>query len=99
MYVIFTNSSGRPKHAVFREANFEAYCQPSRQKNEDVRTTFLELHKAFLDQATITTGITALQILHGVGIISADVSGISTQLDGIAAQLKWVSRQVSDAGT
>ena len=63
---------------------------------EDVRTTLLELRSAFLDQATITTAITALQILDDVGIISAN---ISSQLDGMAIRLKWVSSQVLDAGT
>ncbi len=66
---------------------------------EDFRTTLLELRKAFLDQATIVTEITALQILDDVGIISANVGRISSQLDGMATQLKWVSSQVSDAGT
>ena len=65
---------------------------------EDFRTTFLGLHKAFIDEATITTEIAALQILDGVGIISANVTGISVQLDGLATQLKWVSNQASDAG-
>jgi len=67
-------------------------------KIEDFRTTLLKLHKAFLDEATITTEITALQILDDVGIISANVGRISSQLGGIATQLKWVSSQVSDAG-
>ena len=65
----------------------------------DLRTTLIELRKAFLDQAAITTEITALQILDDVGIISADVGRISGQLDGVATQLKWVSNQVLDAGT
>ncbi|KAI9433078.1 hypothetical protein BJY52DRAFT_1422825, partial [Lactarius psammicola] len=71
---------------------------------EDFRTTLLELHAAFLDEATITTEITALQILDDVGIISADVGimstnvgRISSQLDMMTTQLKWVSSQVSDA--
>ncbi|KAH9019046.1 hypothetical protein EDB84DRAFT_629161 [Lactarius hengduanensis] len=59
------------------------------KKIEDFRSTLLALHKAFLDEAAITTEITALQILDDVGIISA-------QLDGMATQLKWVSNQVSD---
>jgi len=59
---------------------------------EDFRTALLKLRKAFLDQAAITTEITAFQILDGVGILSAKVDRISTQL-------KWVSSQVSDAGT
>ncbi|KAF8258079.1 hypothetical protein EI94DRAFT_1202638 [Lactarius quietus] len=57
---------------------------------EDFRTTLLKLHKAFVDEATLTTEITALQILDDVGIISS-------QLDGMATQLKWVSSHISDA--
>ena len=75
------------------------------RKIEDFRTTLLQLHKAFLDEAAIVTEITALQILDDVGvisakvgIISAKVGRISTQLDGMAAQLKWMSSHVSDAG-
>ena len=59
---------------------------------EDFRTALLELRKAFLDEATIATEITAFQILDGVGIISAKVDWISTQL-------QWVSSQVSNIGT
>ncbi len=66
---------------------------------EDFRTTLLELRKAFFDEATITAEITALQILDDVGIVSANVGKISSRLDGMATQLKWVSSQVSDAGT
>ncbi|KAH9055541.1 hypothetical protein EDB87DRAFT_1303998 [Lactarius vividus] len=58
---------------------------------EDFRVTLLEQRRAFLDEASITTEITALQILDDVGIISS-------QLDRMATQLKWVSSQVSDAG-
>jgi len=59
---------------------------------EDFRTALLELRKAFLDQATIATEITAFHILDDVGIITAKVDRVSTQL-------QWVSSQVSDAGT
>ena len=52
----------------------------------------VEHRKAFLDQATIVTEITAFQILDDVGIISDRVDWISTQL-------QWVSSQVSDIGT
>ncbi len=76
------------------------------KKIEDFRTTLLELHKAFLDEVTITTEITALQILDdvgiisaNVGIISADVGRISSQLGGMATQLKWVSSQVLDVSS
>ncbi len=80
---------------------------------EDFRTTLVELRKAFLDEAAVTTEITALQILDDVGIISANVGrisgrfdgmasqldGVASQLDGVATQLKWASSQASDAGT
>ena len=73
---------------------------------EDFRIALLDLRKAFLDHAAITTEITALQILDDVGIISANVriissnvGIISSQFDGMATRLKWVSSQVSDAGT
>ena len=58
----------------------------------DLCTIFVELRKAFLEHATVTTEITVLQILDDVGVIS-------TQLDGTTTQLKWVSNQVSDLGT
>ncbi len=65
---------------------------------EDLCTLLVELRKAFLDHATVTTEITVLQILDDVGILSAHISGISTRLDGMTTQLKWVSSQVSDLG-
>ncbi len=52
----------------------------------------IEHRKAFFDQATITTEITAFQILDGVGILSAKVDWMSTRLE-------WVSSQVLDIGT
>ena len=69
------------------------------KKIGDLRTTLIELRKAFLDQAAITTEITAFQILDDVGIISASVGRISSQVDGVATQLRWVSSQISDVGT
>ena len=76
------------------------------KKMEDFRTTLLDLHKSFMDVGTITTEITALQILDDMGIISADVKiisakvgKISIQLDGMTTKLKWMSGQVADAGT
>ena len=82
-------------------------------KIEDFRTSLLKLHKAFVDEASVVTEITALQILDDVGVLSANVGVISTnmrvmsanvgrishQLDGMATQLKWVSSHVFDAGT
>ncbi len=63
---------------------------------EDLSAALVEHRRAFLDQATITTEITAFQILDGVGILSAKVLA---KVDGISTQLQWVSSQVSDAGT
>ena len=75
------------------------------KKMEDFRTILLELHKYLLDEAAITTEITALQILDDVGILSADVGIIpanvgrfSIQPDRMTAQ-KWVYSQDTDAGT
>ncbi len=59
---------------------------------EDLSAALVEHRRAFFDQAVVATEITAFQILDGVGILSAKVDGISTQLN-------WVSSQVSDAGT
>ena len=59
---------------------------------EDLSAALVEHQRAFLDEAVITTEITAFQILDDVGIVSAKVDWISTHLE-------WVSSQVSDAGT
>jgi hypothetical protein len=61
------------------------------KKIGDLRATFIELRRAFLDQAAVTTEITALQILDDVGIISANIGAVSSQL-------KWLSNHVLDAG-
>ncbi len=106
MYVIFTHFSGRRKHVVLGKRVLKNIGGQVNKQIEDFRIALLELRKAFLDEATITTEITALQILDDVGIISANVGiisstvgCISSQLDGMATRLKWVSSQVSDAGT
>jgi hypothetical protein len=65
---------------------------------QDLCTTLVELRKAFLDHAAVTTELTVLQILDNVGIMTAHINGISTQLDGMTTQLKWVSTQVLDLG-
>ncbi len=59
---------------------------------KDLSAALVEHRRAFFDQATITIETTAFQILDGVGILSAKVDGISTQLN-------WVSGQVLGAGT
>jgi len=66
---------------------------------QDLCTTLVELRKAFLDHAAVTTELAVLQILDDVGIMTAHINGISTQLDGMTTQLKWVSTQVLDLGT
>ena len=64
------------------------------KKIEDFRTTLLELHKSFLDEAAITTEITALQILDDIGIISANVGIISTDVGMISANVGVISADV-----
>ncbi|KAH9046595.1 hypothetical protein EDB84DRAFT_1673989, partial [Lactarius hengduanensis] len=69
------------------------------KKIEDFRSTLLELHKAFLDEATVTTEITALQILDDVGIISANVDIISANVGIISADVGRVSSQLDGMAT
>ncbi|KAH9055461.1 hypothetical protein EDB87DRAFT_1316370 [Lactarius vividus] len=64
------------------------------KKIDDFRTTLLELHNAFLDEATITTEITALQILDDVGIISATVGIISADMGTISADVGSIAANV-----
>ena len=64
------------------------------KKVEDFRTTLLELHKSFLDEAVITTEITALQILDDAGIISAKVGIISLDVGVISADVGRISANV-----
>ena len=64
------------------------------KKMEDFRTTLLDLHKSFLDVGTITTEITALQILDDMGIISADVKIISANVSKISANVSKISANV-----
>ncbi len=59
---------------------------------EDLSAALVEHQRAFLDEAVITTEITAFQILDDVGIVS-------TKVDWISTHLEWMSSQVSDAGT
>ncbi|KAH9069678.1 hypothetical protein EDB83DRAFT_2518039 [Lactarius deliciosus] len=60
------------------------------EKIQELSFAFEQNKKAFLDQAIVTTKITAFEILNDVGIIS-------TKADGILTQLKRVSSQASDA--
>ena len=64
------------------------------KKLEDFRTALLELRRAFLDEATIATEITALQILDDVGIISATVGIISANVGIISANVGIISANV-----
>ena len=68
------------------------------EKIEGFRTTILELHNAFVDEAAVVTEVTALQILDDVGVISANVGIISADVRRISHQLKWVSSHITDAG-
>jgi hypothetical protein len=57
------------------------------EKIKDLSDVLVKLRKAFMDQATISTEITAFQILRRLD----DVANMSTQLE-------CLSSQVSDAG-
>ena len=61
------------------------------KKIKELSDGLVERRKAFLDQATLSTEITAFQILD-------DVSNISIQLQGISTQLQDLSGQASNAG-
>ncbi|KAH8990257.1 hypothetical protein EDB92DRAFT_779548 [Lactarius akahatsu] len=78
------------KDSQFWKRTFKNLSGGATKEIEDLSAAFAVHRRAFLDQATITTEITAFQILDGVGIISAKVDGISTRLE-------WVSSQVADA--
>ena len=67
------------------------------RKIEDLCSTFIELRKAFVDEAAVVTEVTALQILDDVGVFSVNVGIISADVR-VSHQLKWVSSHVSDAG-
>ena len=60
-------------------------------KIQELSATLGEHRRAFFDHTVITTEITTFQILN-------DVGSIIDKADGISTQLRWVSRQVSDAG-
>lgn len=64
------------------------------KKIEDYRTTLLEHHKAFLDEAAVVTEITALQILDEAGVISAKVGVISAKVGVISAKVGIFSADV-----
>jgi hypothetical protein len=62
----------------------------------DLCSTFVDLRRSFVEHASLTTEISVFQILDGVGVLSAKVSGISTRLDKMTTQL---SSQILDLGT
>ena len=64
------------------------------RKIEDFRTTLLELHKAFVDEGTIVTEVTALQILDDVGVLSASVGIISGNLGVLSGNAGVLSENV-----
>ena len=63
-------------------------------KIEDFRTTLLKLHKAFVDEASVVTEITALQILDDVGVLSANVGIMSAHVGVISASMGTISADV-----
>ena len=61
---------------------------------EDFSNTLLKLHKAFVDESSIVTEITALQILDDVGVLSASVGIISANMGIISANVGIISADV-----
>ena len=59
-------------------------------------STFVELRQQFLDHTSLTAGISVFQIRDDVGVLSAQFTGISTQLNKMTIQL---SNQILDLGT
>jgi hypothetical protein len=98
LYVVLTTSLAEVNTQFAGKRTLVNLGSQAGKKIGDLRATFIELRRAFLDQGIVTTEITALQILDDVGIISANLGTISSQLDGVATHLKWVSNQVLDAG-
>jgi hypothetical protein len=80
---------------------------------KDYRTSLFRLRDLFLNHATVTTEMTALQILDDMEGFSTklddisaqitvlqildDMGGLSTRFDGISTQITAVSDQVLDA--
>ncbi|KAH9015610.1 hypothetical protein EDB84DRAFT_1525831, partial [Lactarius hengduanensis] len=56
------------------------------EKIQELSFAFEQNKKAFLDQAVVTTKITAFQILNDVGIVSTKVDGIFTRLELVSSQ-------------
>ena len=91
MYVIFTTSltnSNMHSSVIRMLKNIGSGIE---DKIQELSATLGEHRRAFFDHAVITTEITTFQILN-------DVGSIIDKADGISTQLRWVSRQVSDAG-
>lgn len=62
----------------------------------DLCSTFVKLRKSFLEHANLTTELIVFQIMDDLGVLSAQISGISTMLDNMSSQLL---SKISDLGT
>ena len=92
MYVIFAYSSVGVNVQLLGKRTLKNMGGGVEKAIENLSSALVEHRRIFLDQATIATEITAFKILDDVGVISAKVDWISTQL-------QWVSGQVPDIGT
>ena len=92
LYVIFTYFIGQRKRATLGKRTLKNMGGGPEKTIEHLSAALVEHRRVFLDQVTMATEITAFQILDDVGIVSAKVDWISTQL-------QWVSSQVPDMGT
>jgi hypothetical protein len=62
------------------------------KKIKELSDVLMKRRKAFLDQATISTEITAFQILDDVANMSTQLQVLSTQLQGLSSQLSHAGR-------
>jgi hypothetical protein len=84
LYVVFIRSIGFCKLLFSGKRTLKNIGGGPEDKIKELSDVLVKRRKAFLDQATISTEITAFQILDDVANMSA--------------QLRYLSGQVSDAG-
>ena len=66
------------------------------KKIKELSDRLVGRRKVFLDQATISTQITAFKTLDGVANISTRLQDLSTQLQNLSTQLQDLSSQLQD---
>ena len=85
LYAVFNCFNGFCKHAISGKRTLKNTGGGQEKKIKELSDVLVKRRKAFLDQATISTEITAFQILD-------DVANISTQLQCLSGQVSDVGR-------